>query len=118
MPASRQLKFLKKLLIVVIAFLKKFDTVVQVLLIPCVEKLQQVVQNDYSQQYNEMGWRLYHQEHHCQPQVCPPNPCDYQWVWWPVCPQPVVPEYPCGGYRPPCPPPAPECGGPRLVYRP
>ncbi len=90
----------------------------QVLYIPCVEKLQQVVQNDYTQQYNEMGWRLYHQEHPCQPQVCPPNPCDYQWVWWPVCPQPVVPEHPCGEYRPPCPPPAPECGGPRLVYRP
>ena len=45
----------------------------QVLLIPCVEKLQNVVQNDYTEEYNRMGWKLNH------PYGCKPfhkNPCD------------------------------------------
>ena len=47
----------------------------QVLLIPCVEKLQNVVQNDYSDEYNRMGWKLNHIERchfHMHPPVCPP----------------------------------------------
>ena len=45
----------------------------QVLLIPCVEKLLQVVQNDYSEEYNRMGWILTLQDGcHDEKPVCPP----------------------------------------------
>lgn len=72
----------------------------QVLLIPCVEKLLQVVQNDYTDEYNRMGWILNH-PNGCKPcetyiPVCPPMPCQ---------PMPCQP-------LPPCPPrpPMPEEG--------
>ena len=67
----------------------------QVLLIPCKDKLLQVVQNDYTAEYNRMGWILNH------PKGCKPcNPCDV--VYIPVCPpQPCQPQ-PCPPQ--PCPP--------------
>lgn len=87
----------------------------QVLLIPCVEKLMEVNQNDYTEEYNRMGWRLNHPE--CQPWVD-----EWGWVWWPACPppEPCEPCNPCEEFVPPCPPPAPhyECEGPRLVLKP
>ena len=50
----------------------------QVLLIPCVEKLQQVKQNDYTEEYNRMGWILNHPNgcKPCEPKPCDPKPCD------------------------------------------
>jgi LysM repeat protein len=60
----------------------------QVLLIPCKDKLLQVVQNDYTAEYNRMGWILNH------PYGC--KPCDRPW-WMPeppVCPEPPKPECP------------------------
>lgn len=48
----------------------------QILLIPCLEKLFNVQQRDYSLQYNQMGWKLNHEEkwdnyklhkHNCPP---------------------------------------------------
>lgn len=67
----------------------------QVLRLPDISKLRQVVQNDYTAQYNEMGWRLNH------PRGCRPcNPCNgwlpgYPIVWPAFPPEgcaPVVPE--------------------------
>ena len=49
----------------------------QVLLIPCKEKLMQVVQNDYTDEYNRQGEILYGKK--CTP--CNPcNPCDVYYV--------------------------------------
>lgn len=45
----------------------------QVLYIPCVEKLQQVVENDYTEQYNEMGYKLNHKEKEDCKKVCCPK---------------------------------------------
>lgn len=57
----------------------------QVLLIPCKDKLMEVKQNDYSEQYNAMGYRLYHQENKCEkPTKIIINPCGtYEQVFVP-----------------------------------
>ena len=58
----------------------------QVLLIPEVDKLMQVVQNDYTAEYNRMGWILNH------PNGC--KPCEIK----PNCSTVVVPCTPCVPY--------------------
>ena len=63
----------------------------QVLLIPCIEKLENVVANDYTEEYNRMGWILYHKNNPCRP-----NP------WCPEPPRPLPPcheQMPCGPRR-------------------
>ena len=82
----------------------------QVLLIPCLEKLLQVVQNDYTDEYNRMGWILNHPDG-CRPhKKC--NPCgEVQYFWVPV--YTAIPYQPC--LPPPCEPPVkPECDHPCL----
>ena len=67
----------------------------QVLLIPCIEKLNQVQQNDYSAEYNRMGWILNH------PEGCKPKPCDPCYVPTPCVPWPCAPGYmPWWGWQP------------------
>ena len=76
----------------------------QELLIPCIEKLDNVVPYDYTEQYAELEWRLNHPE------------CNYVWndcnqkiIWiWNECNQPL----------PPCPPkdlPEPHCHHRRVL---
>lgn len=45
----------------------------QVLYIPCIEKLEQVVENDYTEQYNRMGYILNHKEEDKCVNVCHPK---------------------------------------------
>ncbi len=88
----------------------------QVLRIPPYAELQKVQQQDYTQQYNEMGWRLAHPNgcKPCQPCV-PVNPCN-GWdpnlpIIWPSCPPaPCMPMPPC--------PPCPEQPGPCMTLHP
>lgn len=55
----------------------------QVLLIPCVEKLNNVVQNDYTDEYNRMGYILNHMND--EPSVCIPEqpPIFPWWIQYP-----------------------------------
>lgn len=76
----------------------------QVLLIPCYEKLQNVTAYDYTEEYNRMGWILYHQNNPCRPKPCKPMPC---------VPKPWTPEPPCGPEHP-----EPPCHGPKRVLKP
>ena len=66
----------------------------QVLLVPCVEKLKTVVANDYTDEYNRMGWKLNHPNCQPVPWNCQPvPPC----LPLPPCPPPeVMPEPGCG----------------------
>ncbi len=68
----------------------------QVLLIPTVEKLENIIANDYTDEYNRMGWILNHQE-------CP-------WKHRPFKPFP-----PCG---PEFPKPEPPIHGPKRILKP
>ena len=86
----------------------------QVLLIPCLEKLQAVVQNDYTAEYNRMGWILNHPEgckpckpcKPCDPKPCDPKPCvpgcpqPTEYILVPVYPEPVQPCGPCMTLKP------------------
>ena len=72
----------------------------QVLYIPCIEKLQAVVQNDYTDEYNRMGWILNHPDgcKPCEPKPCNPRPCEPR----PCEPRPCEPK-PCyDPYVDPC----------------
>ena len=66
----------------------------QVLLIPTIEKLQNVIANDYSAEYNRMGSILNNKEQSCIIIPCDPSPCH---------PEPCEPGLPYPGA--PCPGP-------------
>ena len=77
----------------------------QVLRIPSKEKLLQVVQNDYTAEYNRMGWILNH-PNGCNP-CRPVNPCNGWLPGYPIL-VPMCPPEPCE------PQPQPECDCPCL----
>ena len=70
----------------------------QVLYIPCIEKLQAVVQNDYTDEYNRMGWILNH-PNGCKPCEVKPE-CVPVYVI-PYCDPYLVPVVPCEPYYKP-----------------
>lgn len=81
----------------------------QVLSIPVIEKLMEVDQYDYTEEYRRMEWILNHPE-------CHPFVDEWDWVWW----SEECPEHPCFEHRHPCHSPECEfeCEGPRLVLKP
>ena len=97
----------------------------QKLLIPCIEKLNQVVQNDYTAEYNRMGWILNH-PNGCKPCEVKPE-CVPVYVI-PYCDPYLVPVVPCEPYyKPDCHPVVPcdpyldyghgHCHGPHLTLK-
>ena len=72
----------------------------QVLLIPCIEKLDKVVPNDYTEEYAQLQWRLDHPNCSYKWDKCHP---EFLWVWdecqplVPPCPPKDMPEHehPC-----------------------
>ena len=79
----------------------------QVLLIPTIEKLENIVANDYTDEYNRMGWILYHQEHPWHHNPFRPVP-----PFGPEFPQPELP------FGPEFPQPEPPSHGPKRVLKP
>lgn len=75
----------------------------QVLRIPSYERLMAVKQNDYTEEYNRMGWILNHQQDECEAEIIWVDPCH---PWYPMPPKPGCPHYeghehgPCLKLRP------------------
>lgn len=79
----------------------------EVIYLPCFEKLSKVVEWDYTDEYNRMGWRLNHPEG-CHP--CGPiDPYQMQIICTPGCPPIFI--NPCFEH------PEPQCG-PRRILKP
>lgn len=85
----------------------------QVLAIPSLEVLEQVVANDYTDEYNRMNWILTHpyvcrpcEPRPCRPRPCRPNPCEPN-PCVPCEPEPCFVIEPCGKYVNIL--PAPDC---------
>lgn len=70
----------------------------QVLIIPCLEKLQRVVQNDYTEEYNRMGWKLNHPGCTSYQPAQPYPGCDF--IIIPVCPNTVIDNGYCPTLKP------------------
>ena len=81
----------------------------QVLLIPTIEKLQNVVAYDYTDEYNRMGWILNHPEHPWKHDPFKPMP-----PFGPEFPEPIPPF----GPEFPEPVPEPPIHGPRRILKP
>ena len=78
----------------------------QVILIPCIEKLDKIVPNDYSKEYAELEWRLNHPECSHKKDNC--HTFTFNWDGCKI-------ELPCG---PELPHPEPPCHGPKRVLKP
>ena len=90
----------------------------QVLLIPTIEKLENIVAYDYTDEYNRMGWILYQQEHPWE--FCPFKPIP---PFGPEFPQPIPPfgpefPQPIPPFGPEFPQPEPPVNCPKRILKP